>query len=105
MGLLDLFAGVIERQAQSGMMGEQFSVQSEKINLGSIRSENAINLSFNSNNSDNDDEVIIDSTSDNTSSIVSKSLENKIRNQLNLVRKEKVRSITKLVWLPTHSYD
>ena len=42
------------------------------------------------NNSDNnDEEVIIDSTSDNTSSIVSKkSLLNKIKNQLNLVRRE-----------------
>ena len=51
---------------------------------------NAVNLSLNSNNSDNnDEEVIIDSTSDNTSSIVSKkSLQNKIKNQLNLVRRE-----------------
>ena len=38
-GLLDSFTGVIERQAQSGMTGEQFSVQSEKINFGSIRSK------------------------------------------------------------------
>ena len=61
------------------MTGAQFSVQSEKINFGSIRSENAVNLSLNSNNSDNnDEEVIIDSISDNTSSIVSKkSLQNK----------------------------
>ena len=88
-GLLDSFTGVIERQAQSGMTDEQFSVQSEKINLGSICSENAVNLSLNSNNSCNDEEVIIDSTSDNTSSIVSKkSLQNKIKNQLNLVRRE-----------------
>ena len=88
-GLLDSFTGVIERQGQSGMTGEQFSVQSEKNNFGSIRSENAVNLSLNSNNSDNDEEVIIDSTSDNTSSIVSKkSLQNKIKNQLNLVRRE-----------------
>ena len=90
-GLLDSFTGVIERQAQSGMTGEQFSVQSEKINFGSIRSENAVNLSLNSNNSDNnDEEVIIDSTSDNTSSIIvsKKSLQNKIKNQLNLVRRE-----------------
>ena len=57
--------------------------------MGSIRSENAVNLSLNSNNSDNDEEVIIDSTSDNTSSIVNKkSLQNKIKNQLNLVRRE-----------------
>ena len=88
-GLLDSFTGVIERQAQSGMTGEQFSVQSENNNLGSIRSENAVNLSLNSNNSDNDEEVKIDSTSDNTSSIVSKkSLQNKIKNQLHLVRRE-----------------
>ena len=71
------------------MTGEQCSVQSGKNNLGSIRSENAVNLSLNSNNSDNDEEVIIDSTSDNTSSIVIKiSLQNKIKNQLNLVRRE-----------------
>ena len=90
-GLLDSFTGIIERQAQSGMTGEQFSVQSEKNNVGSIRSENAVNLSLNSNNSDNnDEEVIIDSTSDNTSSIIvsKKSLQNKIKNQLNLVRRE-----------------
>ena len=90
-GLLDSFTGIIERQAQSGMTGEQFSVQSEKNNVGSIRSENAVNLSLNSNNSDNnDEEVIIDSTSDNTSSIIvsQKSLQNKIKNQLNLVRRE-----------------
>ena len=58
-GLLDSFTGVIERQAQSGMTGEKFSVQSENNNLGCIRSENAVNLSLNSNNSDNDEEVII----------------------------------------------
>ena len=67
-----------------------FLCNRKKINFGSIRSENAVNLSLNSNNSDNnDEEVIIDSTSDNKSSIVSKkSLQNKIKNQLNLVRRE-----------------
>ena len=33
-GLLDSFTGVIERQAQSGMTGEQFSVQSEEKEIG-----------------------------------------------------------------------